>query len=209
MPWLLAITPGDGRDLEPWLRALGAAGLPAVLLREPHADEATLRRWLHAADAHVPCVVLHDRHPLARTTGHPVHLPDDGRAPPDGPFTAAVHDAQGLDQRLGQGAAWVLLSPVWAPTSKPLGERGALGPARTLELGVGRAVLGLGGVGPERHRRLRQAGLAGTAVLGDLFGRPSPDAAAERLRAYSTGEVGGVEPTADEVASGSKTKSAS
>jgi thiamine monophosphate synthase len=182
VPSLLAITPGDGRDLRPWIRALGDAGLPAVLLREADGPLASLAAW---AERWVPQVVVHDRHPAARSLGLPVHLPDDGRPPPDGPFTASVHGDDTLRQRLHQGAAWVLLSPVWAPTSKPLGHREALGVERFVSLAAGHPVLALGGVTARRHHALRQRGVAGCAVLGDLFGAPSPEEAAQRLAAYS------------------------
>ena len=187
-PSLLAITPGDGRDLAPWVRALGEAGLPAILLREPMLPDPELRQLARFASHWVPQVIVHDRHPAARELGFPVHLPDDGRAPPATAFTASCHDEAGMTARLQQGARFVLLSPGWSPTSKPDDRRPALGHQAFLDLAAGRPVLALGGLDPARHRALVQAGAAGGAVLGDLFGQPSPAAAAERLAAYSIGE---------------------
>jgi len=187
-PSLLAITPGDGRDLAPWVRALGEAGLPAILVREPSLADAELRQLARLAARWVPQVIVHDRHPAARDLGLPVHLPDDGRSPPATAFTASCHDEAGMNERLRQGARFVLLSPVWSPTSKPDDGREAMGHQAFLALADGRPVLALGGLDATRHRALMRAGAAGGAVLGDLFGQPSPAAAAERLAAYSIGE---------------------
>ena len=55
---------------------------------------------------------------------------------------------------------------------------------RFLAVARGRQVYALGGVTPTRHHELAERGGAGSAVLGDLFGQPSPRAAAERLTAY-------------------------
>ncbi len=168
IPALVAITPGDGRDLVPWLEALGAAGLPGVLLREPSLEP----RWVAAAVQAVPVVWLHWRCRDPRRYGLPVHEQRQ-----------SCHSAAEVDQALASGAAWALLSPVWAPTSKPDDSRPPLGLERFLAVAAERPVIALGGVTPDRYAALRAHG-ASAAVLGDLFGQPDPVAASERLCRY-------------------------
>lgn len=182
---LLAITPGDGRDLDRWLRTLGDAGLPGVLVREPGWDADTLERALVLACEVVPFVSVHDRNPHARTLaarlGLPLHVAGGSPLPP-APFAASTHGESEVEGALAAGACYCLLSPVWAPLSKPDDTRAPLGPERFLAAARGRPVLALGGVTPERYRRLRAAG-AGAAVLGALsvdtpsVDTPSDDAA--------------------------------
>lgn len=74
------------------------------------------------------------------------------------------------------GAAFVLLSPVFPPSSKPLDRRQTLGISGlvaaqdALEI----PVLGLGGITPERASRIRAAGGFGVAVLGGVWAEPAP-----------------------------------
>jgi thiamine monophosphate synthase len=188
-PSLVAITPGDGRDLVPWVRALAAAGLQGLLIREPGLDAEGLQRLLAAA-APVPWVAIHHR-TAARPPGLPVHLPStidpSGWGARGEVFGVSCHDAAAVDAALAAGAAWVLLSPVWPPTSKPDDDRETLGLARFVAVARDRPVLALGGVTPERFRQLRERGGRGAAVLGDLFGLAEPAAAAARLRRYVRG----------------------
>ena len=167
---LLAITPGDGRDLERWLRTLGEAGLPGVLVREPAWDADTLERAVAIACESVPFVAVHDRNPharaLARRWNLPLHVA--GGAPlPGPPFGASTHGEAEALAALAAGAAFCLLSPVWAPLSKPDDTRPTIGEERFLAVARDRPILALGGVTPERFHRLRAAG-AGAAVLGAL-----------------------------------------
>jgi thiamine-phosphate pyrophosphorylase len=174
---ILAITPGDGRDLRPWIEALVAAGLQGLLIREPGATADQLRSWLRAAP--IPLVAISDRNPhagLARVHAH-------AGAPVVAGGGASCHSAAEVDAALSAGAAYALLSPVWAPSSKP-DDRPTLGPDRFLRIAAGRPVFALGGVTPERHHALMRAGAHGSAVLGGIFSAPDPDAAADRLRQY-------------------------
>ena len=182
---LIAITPGDGRDLRPWLEALGAAGLPALLLRE-RAPSAQCDALVTFARRHIPRVLVHSRCAGARRADG-VHLSARAEAPREGPWGRSCHTHRDVEDALGAGASWAFYSPVWRPTSKPDDRRPTLGETLFMEVARGRPVYALGGVTPERHRRLTQAGAHGTAVLGDLFGVPSPDAAAKRLRDYLPG----------------------
>jgi len=186
VPPLLLVTPGDDRRLEPWIEALGHAGAPAVLLREPSRPRAEVQRLAGLAESVGMVVVLHDRHPDARAARWPVHLPGDGRAPPvDRPWGVSCHEIDEVRRRLAQGAAYALLSPVWPPTSKPDDRRPALGLAPFEALGPARSrVLALGGLSPARLEQALSVGAAGGAVLGDVFGRATPAEGAERVRAY-------------------------
>jgi len=172
-PELLAITPGDGRDLLPWLRALADAGLPGVLIREPRLDRDALASL---AALPIPFVVLHTKNPHAASLGFALHGP--GR---DG---VSCHSEAEVASALETGATYALLSPVWKPTSKPDDTRPTLGLKRFLKVAATYdRVLALGGVDATRYRRLRQHG-ARAAVSGGLFGAKTPAAAAERLRQF-------------------------
>lgn len=172
VPDLLAITPGDGRDLVPWLTALARAGLPGVLIREPALDRRSLARL---AQIPVPYVVLHTRNPHAAQLGLPLHGPGcDG---------VSCHSEAEVNAAFAAGASYALLSPVWRPTSKPADTRPPLGLERFLAAAEARPVYALGGLQPDRYRNLRRHGARG-AVSGALFGAESPEIAAERLSLF-------------------------
>jgi hypothetical protein len=163
---LLAITPGDGRDLVPWLAELEHTGLEALLWREPNlpsGDNLALLRRL-------PMGVVHWR--CGTVSGLRTHRQE--------------MSSHSVAEAAGVRAPYVLLSPIWRPTSKPNDARPTLGlSAIRRALATAQSpVLALGGVTPRRYRQLVELN-AGAAVLGDLFGQCSPQAAAKRLRAYS------------------------
>ena len=186
-PRLVAVTPGDhltGRDLVPWLIALGEAGVRSVVIREPHLDVDALDVLVLNTWATVRHVVVHDRHPRARHYGMPLHLPalgDPTGAP--GLWSQSCHSESEVDVALERGAWWTTLSPVWRPTSKPEDTREPLGPAQFMAMARDRPVLALGGITAERMEVLRSAGAWGAAVSGALFGQPSPTHAARAAEA--------------------------
>ncbi|MCB9677069.1 MAG: thiamine phosphate synthase [Alphaproteobacteria bacterium] len=143
------------------------------MLREPHRDGADLRGLAETALGVGLRVWLHARHPdahvLAADLRCGVHLPSHahGTALPHG---RSCHDGPALDRAFAEGAAYAFLSPVFPPTSKPDDRRPTLGVAGFLALAAGREVIALGGVDPDRAHALREAGAAGVAVLGGLFG---------------------------------------
>ena len=194
---VIAITPGDGRDLRPWLQALGAAGLPALLIRE-RAPTTECDALITFARQHIPRVLVHARCARARHADG-LHLPAGYAAPTAGCWGRSCHSRQDVDAALAAGASWAFYSPVWRPTSKPDDVRPTLGETGFLKVARGRPVYALGGVTAERHKRLIRSGAHGTAVLGDLFEVSSPTAAAERLLAY----LGGAHSTAKMKISGS------
>lgn len=183
MTELVAITPADGRDLRPWIVALAEGGCPGLLIREPDVSNESLIEVLEFAEAHIPWVVLHARHPAARELGRPLHLPSFGAAPLQGIWGRSCHSWWEVERSLDAGAAWVTWSPVWQPTSKPGDPRSPIGIDRFLERAVGHPVLALGGVTAERFGELRSGGAAGAAVLGALFHVPLAEVTT-RCRAY-------------------------
>jgi len=183
---VVAITPGDGRDLGPWLAALGGAGLGAVVLREAAPSADAYERLVDDALQHVPVVVMHAKNPAARAVakarGLPLHFgSSDPIEPVAGGFGVSCHSGADVDAAFAAGAAWAFLGPVWAPLSK---DKGAppLGPDAFLAAARGRQVWALGGITPDRRARLR--GAAGVAVIGALFGAASPALAASNLRGF-------------------------
>ena len=194
-PRLGAITPGDhleGRDLVPWLFALGEAGVRAVVIREPHLDVNALDVLVLNAWATIRHVIVHDRHPRARHFGMPLHLPshgDPGAFP--GLWSQSCHTPETVTSALDRGAWWTTLSPVWKPTSKPTDTRPTLGLERFTKAAQDRPVLALGGVNPQRLRDLRAAGAWGAAVSGVLFDQPSPTHAAKSAEALLDAAHGG------------------
>lgn len=188
-PRLLVITPGDptGRPLArwiAWLDAVSGAGADAVLVREPDLPPEDATALVDAATTRFAQVVVHARTPsgaaTARSRGLTLHVPDRAPMPVDTAFSASTHDGAGVDAALAAGARFVLLSPVWRPSSKPDDPRPALGFDRFVALAVGRPVLALGGVDPGRLAALRRAGVAGAAVLGPTRGSPEEAGAAVR-----------------------------
>lgn len=179
-PRLLAISPGDGRDLLPWLVAV-APHVDAVVLREPRATPSQMAEWVAALRGGGCTAIRHLRAPDVDADG--VHAPD-GMAP-TGPGLRGVsrHGVAGLDDAFARGADYALLSPVFAPTSKPAG-----GPLWGVDgfaaAAAGRPVLALGGVDPASARVLVAAGAFGIAVQGGLFLLPSPAAAAVAAQRY-------------------------
>jgi thiamine monophosphate synthase len=191
IPELLAISPGDGRDLAPWIGALADAGLPGILLREPALEGPQIRELVRIAAEQIPFVAIHERNPAAlRLVDEAPQIClhrrfSDTKATPAGVrFGMSCHTAEEVLRSLDAGATYVLLSPVWSPASKPHDTRAPLGQERFLEIARNRPVLALGGVTPARHRALRSAGAWGSAVLGGLFGAEGPSAAGDWVRRY-------------------------
>lgn len=191
---LLPITPdlcAEGWELLPRAEALAAAGLPGLLLREPSADPATVRALVAALAPRFPALVLHTRSAGAWALCEGVlglHLPAGGdlraaRARTRGPLGASTHGAAELAAATEGGADYALLSPVFAPSSKPDDTRPPLGvqACAALAHAAGVPVFALGGIDAERARTLRGAGLPGVAVLGGLLSRKlSPEAVYDR-----------------------------
>ncbi len=198
LPRLVVIT--DWRL--PRARLLGAleraleAG-PGVAVQHRHPD-APARLFLEEARllaelcrARGAPLFVNGRLDVALLVGAHLHLPAGGLTPsdvrpllPSGRLVSlAVHDA--AEARLAEGADLALVSPVYAPGSKPGDTRAPLGPEgfRSLADALPCPALALGGVNPERAATLR--GAAGFAVISAVLEAPSPTEAARALLAAS------------------------
>ena len=186
-PYLVAITPGDhnrGRDLNTWLLEMAAAGLRAVIIREPHLEGPELDALVMSAWGSIPVVAVHERSAHARDFGLPVHLKaDSDRRAPLSLWSQSCHSATEVDAAFKAGAWWTLLSPVWRPNSKPDDTRPPLGIDAFCAIAAGRPVLALGGVNTKRLRALRERGAWGAAVMGSIFDQPDPLTAARATEA--------------------------
>jgi thiamine-phosphate pyrophosphorylase len=160
--------------MEDWLRALAAAGIGAVQLREKDlADRALYELALRARAVLPPSVrlLVNGRVDVALAAGADgVHLPADGVpvAPLRRRFGRGVligrstHRLDEVERARDEGADYVTFGPVAATPGK--------GPAAGLqELGraaaFGVPVYALGGVTLEAFRELAGAGAAGIAAI--------------------------------------------
>lgn len=196
LPRLVVIT--DWRL--PRARLLGAleqaleAG-PGVAVQHRHPD-APARLFLEEARllaelcrARGAPLFVNGRLDVALLVGAHLHLPSGGLTPADvRPLlpagrlvSVAVHDA--AEARLALGADLALVSPVYAPGSKPGDTRAPLGPEgfRALAEALPCPALALGGISPERAATL--SGAAGFAVISAVLEAPHPTEAARALLA--------------------------
>lgn len=194
IPRVLAISPPS---LGPWvdqLAALAAAGVDSLILRlveDPDGLDYLLSLGLPAGlQVQIRPVRASDMS-LAREAGLGLHLPAswDLRQRPPGavPFGLSCHSGPDLARAAAYGASYALLSPVFAPTSKPLDQRPRLG-LSGLGAHCRRAtipVLALGGVTPDSAAACIEAGAAGVAGIGAFFvaGQVLPTSAAAMVGA--------------------------
>jgi len=196
---LLPISPGTHRraqDLEWLAEGLARAGCVQILLREPQLSERAVIHLATRLEPRLPQLILHDRMPgarqLARRTGWGLHLGSqtdiasvrDSYAHRLGVSCHSVAEARQAERA---GADYVLLSPIYKPTSKPADRRPSLGvrSLRAARRAVCIPVFALGGMRPDRVDKVRGAGAFGVAVLGGIFGNdPMVEEVEERARAY-------------------------
>jgi thiamine-phosphate pyrophosphorylase len=174
-------------------RALEAGPEVAVQHRHP---EATGRRFLEEARLLAGLcrergnpLFINGRLDVALLTGAHLHLPAHGPMPgdvrphlPAGRLVSvAVHDVE--EARAARGADLALVSPVYAPGSKPGDTRPQLGPQgfEALAAALPCPALALGGITPERAPTVR--GAAGFAVISAVLEAEDPAAAARALLA--------------------------
>lgn len=149
-----------------------------MLIREPDAKTSAIEAAIDQAIRHDLLVSVHERCHRARSIADEralvLHLSsrsdlarEQGR-----PFAASTHSSEECARAIAAGAVYALLSPVWAPISKPLDTRPTLGLDELLAAAERHRtetrqtrVLALGGVTAERCRILREEGV-GAAVLG-------------------------------------------
>ncbi|MFY2557997.1 thiamine phosphate synthase [Corallococcus terminator] len=174
-------------------RALKAGPDVAVQHRHP---EASARRFLDDARALAALcqargnpLFVNGRLDVALLVGAHLHLPSDGptaedvrpHLPSGRLVSVAVHDAR--EAQAARGADLALVSPVFAPGSKPGDNRTTLGPEGFLALAAHLPcpALALGGITAERATRL--TGAAGFAVISSVLEAEDPAQAARALLA--------------------------
>ena len=177
----------SGDDVLAWARAIAAAGVDAIQLREKDLGVRRLlelaRRSIESVPASV-MVLVNGRLDVAIASGAAGgHLPANGlplerarRRWPDLVLGVSTHGRDEVVAARDAGADYVVFGPVFAPISKdsPLAPVGLEELARVSSLGV--AVLALGGVTLERLPEIAAAGAAGAAAIGAF--QPPHDAAA-------------------------------
>lgn len=179
--------------------ALLAGGVTALLLREKSLDARELynlaTRLLPLARRHRALFIVNGRIDVALACGADgAQLGHDALpigparriVPPAFLLGASCHTAQELAAAELAGADFALLSPVFEPTSKaasqpPLGLDGF----RDLVQPCPIPVVALGGITSETARACRDAGAAGVAAIGALFGAEDPSSAGRAFRAAS------------------------
>jgi thiamine-phosphate pyrophosphorylase len=199
LPRLIVITdwrlPRD-RLLEALERTLEVGPEVAVQHRHPEAparaflEEARLLATLCRTRGNP--LFVNGRLDVALLVGAHLHLPARGLTAADvRPYlpagrwvSIAVHDAD--EALLAQGADLALVSPVYAPGSKPGDTRPPLGPEgfQALAAALPCSALALGGVTPERAAGL--TGARGFAVISAVLEARDPAAAARALLHAST-----------------------
>ncbi len=194
LPRLIVITDWRlprARLLSALERALEAGPTVAVQHRHPDAparaflEEARLLAGLCQARGNP--LFINGRLDVALLVGAHLHLPSRGptvedvrpHLPAGRWVSAAVHDAD--EARLARGADLALVSPVYAPGSKPGDSRAPLGPEgfRALAATLPCPALALGGITPERAALLPQA--HGFAVISAVLEAEDPATAARAL----------------------------
>jgi thiamine-phosphate pyrophosphorylase len=164
-----------------WLRALGAAGIGAVQIREKDLEDRALYDLARRARETVPPatrVLVNGRLDIALAAGADgAHLPADGlpapplraRFGPDVLLGRSTHSVEDVERARDEGVDYVAFGPVYAAPGKgePLGLAALARAAR-----VGVAVFALGGVTLERFGELAATGAAGVAAIR-LFQHPA------------------------------------
>jgi thiamine-phosphate diphosphorylase len=158
-----------------WLRALGAAGIGAVQIREKDLDDRDLYDLARLARTLLPTatrLLVNGRLDVALAAGADgVHLPADGvpvralreRFGEGVLIGRSTHTVEEVERARGEGADYVTFGPVFATPGKgaPVGLEGLA--RATAAAGV--PVFALGGVTLERFGELAGAGAAGVAAI--------------------------------------------
>ncbi|MGH7530404.1 MAG: thiamine phosphate synthase [Gemmatimonadales bacterium] len=92
----------------------------------------------------------------------------------------SVHDLDEAEAARAEGADYLVVGPVYATPTHPEGEPLGLEPLRRIAR-LGKPVIAIGGVTPERARAARAAGAYGVAAIRALWDAPDPAAAARAM----------------------------
>lgn len=102
---------------------------------------------------------------------------------------ASVHSLAAARRAVDAGAEFLVFGPVFDPGSKP-GHAVGLEALAQIVAGVGRPVLAVGGVRPDRVAACRAAGAQGVAVVSGVLRAPDPLRAIESyLAAWSAAQT--------------------
>lgn len=173
---LLAISDRSSlrRPMEDWLRALVAAGIGGVQLREKDLADGDLYELTRLAREAVPppaCLLINGRADVALAAGADgVHLPADGV--PVAALRArfgrglligrSTHRLEDVERARHDGADYVTFGPVYASPGK--GAPAGLAALRRAAA-TGIPVYALGGVTLERFAELAETGASGIAAI--------------------------------------------
>lgn len=173
------------RPLSDQVRRLSGV-VDAVIVREKDLDEVSYEALLRevaavcaestARDGSPMLCIAHSHVESARRAGvKAVHLPlpalrDFGGAPEG--FVAVgtnVHEVEEVAEAERLGAGYLMASPVFAPSCKPMDGRG-LEFLREVVEASSVPVVALGGIDDEREESVREAGAAGAARMSGWMG---------------------------------------
>ncbi|MFC5590808.1 thiamine phosphate synthase [Sporosarcina soli] len=169
------------------------SSIDAVILREKSKTDAeviNLIEQLKESRFDASKIIVHGRADIAAMTGmDKVQLPGHG-APlplvkqqfPALSFGRSVHSFEEAEAAYTAGAEWLLYGHVFATDSKE-----GLPPRGTEELfqiveSQPIPVYAIGGIQPKHLPALKQAGVAGVAVMSSIFGHDNPRKAADGYR---------------------------
>lgn len=167
--------------------AMGAVegGLRFLYLRDPAIDRSAWRAW--CARNAVPddlTVVAAGGPPWALDAGYGAHLKAAQPTVPPAERSRwpvlgrSVHDLDETERALRDSPDYLVAGPVFATTSKPGHPGIGLDGLREIVLAAaGCRVLAIGGLRPERVRRVLEAGAFGVAVRSGISAAADPGAA--------------------------------
>jgi thiamine-phosphate pyrophosphorylase len=153
---------------------------------------ATVRRFLSLARPPEAAVFVNGRPDIAAALGaQGVQLGAGDLLPGDARLAAggwtgwigsSVHSIEEARSALEASADFLIVGPIYSTTSHP--DRPAAGPGLVTEVArLGRPVIAIGGVTPERSQQLREAGAYGVAAITAAWHVRDPAAAALALLA--------------------------
>jgi len=153
---------------------------------------ATVRRFLSLARPPEAAVFVNGRPDIAAALGaQGVQLGAGDLLPGDARLVAggwpgwigsSVHSIEEAQAALEAGTDFLIVGPIYSTTSHP--DRPAAGPGLVTEVArLGRPVIAIGGVTPERSQQLREAGAYGIAAITAAWHVRDPAAAALALLA--------------------------
>lgn len=176
-----------GRTLLETVARCSTAGLTTVVLRELDLPEDRRQVLAAVLADHVQVISARSRLPAAVGVHLSSHQPPRARVGA-GFHGRSCHDEDDVARAVGDGAAYVTVSPVAVSASKP-GYGPALGLAgvrRAVAAAGGVPVLALGGVHPGNAADQVGAGAHGVAVMGAVMRASDPEGVVTRLLQETT-----------------------